>query len=259
MSVYSIYFSPTGGTKKVMTALQKEFGKNVIEINLLSPENDYSIHSFDSEDVCLVGVPSFGGRVPGVVLERLKVMKADNAKAVAVVVYGNRHYDDTLLELKNELEAIGFAVIAGITANAKHSIFRQYGAGRPDADDKTDLQKFAEEILCKLDAIKANPYYMEPLTVPGNIPYKEYPGHPLKPITSQIGCVLCKSCVKKCPTAAIPWEAPNTTINDRCITCMRCIAVCPFDARKLDKECVDAAAEKMKAAFEGRKPNELFL
>ena len=256
--IYSIYFSPTGGTKKVMTALQKEFGKDVKEINLLSPENDYSVYSFGPEDVCLVGVPSFGGRVPAVVLERLRVMKAEKAKAVAVVVYGNRHYDDTLLELKNELEALGFCVIAGVTANAKHSIFKQYGAGRPDADDKADLQKFAEEILCKLKSLK-DADEIQPIAVPGNVPYKEYPGHPLKPITSQSGCVLCKSCVKKCPTAAIPWEAPNTTINDLCITCMRCIAVCPFDARSLDKAAVAGAAEKMAPAFAGRKPNELFI
>ena len=259
MSVYSIYFSPTGGTQKVMTVLKNEFGKGITEINLLSPENDYSAYHFHEEDVCLIGVPSYGGRVPGIVLERLSVMKANNAKAVAVVVYGNRHYDDTLLELKNELEAIGFQVIAGITANAKHSIFRQYGAGRPDAEDKAELQTFAKKILCKLDALQASREKSVSITVPGNFPYKEYPGHPLKPITSQTGCVLCKSCVKKCPTGAIPWEAPNTTINDLCITCMRCIAICPFDARKLDREAVDAAAEKMKPAFEGRKPNELFL
>lgn len=259
MSTYSIYFSPTGGTKKVITALTKPFGKDIQEINILSFENDYSVHQFNAEDLCFVAAPAFGGRVPDVVLERLKMMKADGAKAVPVAVYGNRHYDDTLLELKDTLEEIGFQVIAGVTANAKHSIFKQYATLRPDPEDKAELEVFCEKIVEKYEKIMGGELPVEDITVPGNRPYKDYPGHPLKPITSQRECVLCKSCVKKCPTAAIPWEAPNTTIEDKCITCMRCIAVCPFDARKLDKASVDAAATKMAAAFEGRKPNELFI
>lgn len=261
MSNYMVFFSPTGGTKKVMSALAKPFGKDIQEINILSFENDYSVHHFHADDVCMIGVPSFGGRVPAICLERLKQMSSDGAKAIAVVVYGNRHYDDTLLELKDTLEEIGFQVIAGITANAKHSIFKQYGAGRPDMEDKAELEGFMNQVLSKVEKMQTGSLTTEDatITVPGSHPYRDYPGHPLKPITNQRECVLCKSCVKKCPTAAIPWEAPNTTIEDKCITCMRCIAVCPFDARKLDKTFVDAAAEKMAPAFEGRKPNELFI
>ena len=259
MSTYSIFFSPTGGTQKIMNILKNEFDKKIKEINLINPDTDYAEYTFGPEDVCLVGVPSYGGRVPATALERLRPMKAHHAKAIAVVVYGNRHYDDTLLELKNELETIGFDVIAGITANAKHSIFKQYGVGRPDAEDRAQLQQFAAQILCKLDVIRANLSGSDPLEVPGDIPYRDYPGHPLKPITSQSGCVLCKSCVNKCPTKAIPWAEPNTTITDLCITCMRCIVMCPFDARSLDKAAVAAAAERMAPAFEGRKPNELYI
>lgn len=257
MSTFSIYFSPTGGVKKVMTTLEKEFGKDTTTIDLLKTDTDYATYRFTSEDVCLIGVPSFGGRVPAIVIERLQKMTANNAKAVAVVVYGNRHYDDTLLELKDVLDGIGFQVIAGITANAKHSIFKQYATLRPDAEDKAELAEFAKKILCKLVDTHDNAGATS-ISVPGNHPYREYPGHPLKPITNDY-CVLCRACVKKCPTGAIPQEAPDTTINDLCITCMRCIALCPFDARSLNKEAVAMAAEKMAPAFEGRKPNELFL
>ena len=312
MSIFSIYFSPTGGVKKVMTTLEEEFkaaltqdsskdtaqkedtGSKLITIDLLKPDTDYASYHFTAKDVCLVGVPSFGGRVPDVVIERLKKMSANKAKAVAVVVYGNRHYDDTLLELKDVLEGIGFTVIAGITANAKHSIFKQYATLRPDAEDKTELKTFAGEILCKLYSLRnaagigvadsanadgsadgsaddsadgsaddsadgsSNTCAGDSITVPGNRPYREYPGHPLKPITNDY-CVLCRACVKKCPTEASPQDAPDTTIAEKCITCMRCIAACPFDARSLDKAAVAAAAEKMAPAFEGRKPNELFI
>ncbi len=261
MSIFSIYFSPTGGVKKIMTTLEKEFDKDITTIDLLKTDTDYAAYQFRPEDICLIGAPAFGGRVPSIQLERLRLMKANGAKAVAVAIYGNRHYDDTLIELVDCLNEIGFIVIAGITANAKHSIFKQYATLRPDAEDKQNLSAYANQILCKLDSLNAKQDSSEGLvsiTVPGNRPYKDYPGHPLKPITNDY-CVLCKACVKKCPTGAIPQDAPDTTIPELCITCMRCIATCPFDARSLNKEAVAMAAEKMAPAFEGRKPNELFL
>ena len=41
-------------------------------------------------------LPVYGSRVPPVSLERLSALKGSGQKAVAVVVYGNREYDDTL-------------------------------------------------------------------------------------------------------------------------------------------------------------------
>ena len=39
-----------------------------------------------------------------------------------IAVYGNRDYDDTLLEMKDILTERGFTVIAGLAAIAQHSI-----------------------------------------------------------------------------------------------------------------------------------------
>ena len=127
MSVYSIYFSPTGGTKKVADVLASCFDH--------ASQVDITVHSvapeLTNEDVCVVAVPSFGGRVPGAAVERIRQLRGNGAKAVAVVVYGNRDFDDTMLELKNELENARFAVAAGVAAVAEHSIMHQFGAGVP--------------------------------------------------------------------------------------------------------------------------------
>ena len=90
MSIYSILFSPTGGTKKVADCLAAGFGSEVREIDLTNPAADFSSFSFTADDICVVAVPSFGGRVPVPAISRLANMSGNGAKAVLAAVYGNR-------------------------------------------------------------------------------------------------------------------------------------------------------------------------
>ena len=73
--------------------------------------------------------------MPAVAVERISKLKGNNAKAVAVVVYGNRDYEDTMLELQEVLENCGFRVGAMVTAIAEHSVERTVAANRPDSKD----------------------------------------------------------------------------------------------------------------------------
>lgn len=147
MSVYSIYFSPTGGTKTVADILTKEFS-NCIDIDLCTPvQNTKTI--FSENDLCCIAVPSFGGRVPATAAGRLKTLTGNHTSAVLIVVYGNRAYEDTLLELSDIVSECGFTPIAAVTAIAEHSIMHQFAAGRPDIDDIRMLTSFAERIVKK--------------------------------------------------------------------------------------------------------------
>ena len=133
MALYSICFSPTGGTQKVLQILQNAWDTPAQEIDLTVPGADYASYHFAHTDVCLIAVPSFGGRVPSVALERLRFMHADRTPTVLIAVYGNRAIDDTLLELQRELRPNGFEACAAISAVAEHSIMHQFGTGRPDS------------------------------------------------------------------------------------------------------------------------------
>lgn len=250
MSIYSIYFSPTGGTKKVMDILAGEW-QDVREIDLTRADMDYSEYHLQKEDVCLIGVPSYGGRVPQVIIERLRKMQNDGAAAVMVVVYGNRAYDDTFLELKHVLRERHFKVKAGIAAVAEHSIMHQYGKGRPDTHDVEELKKFAQDIQSAWENLQE-------AAVPGNQPYREYNGVPFKPKAGK-GCSGCGTCEKLCPVQAIPAENPSEVDEEKCISCMRCISVCPKQVRKINPIMLLAASQKLKKACSGRKKNELFL
>lgn len=254
MSVYEITFSPTGGTKRVSEILAACFGQESKKVDLLQPDTEYENLVFTPEDLCIVAVPSFGGRVPDAAVSRMRRLQGGHAKAVLTAVYGNRAYEDTLLELKNTLVDAGFVPVAAVAAVAEHSIMRQFAAGRPDAADEQEIKEFGRRICEKLTGDEA---FLE-LKVPGNEPYREYNGLPMKPKAGK-KCTGCGKCVKNCPVGAISPEDPSKTDQGKCITCMRCVAVCPSKARGLNKIMAAASAEKMKKVCSGRKPNELYL
>jgi ferredoxin len=252
MKTYLMYFSPTGGVKKVIDIVTSEISVDE-QIDLTDPNTDFGAYTLTADDVCVIGIPSFEGRVPTTALERIRQIKcAGGGIAVVVVVYGNRAYDDTLLELKTETEACGFVVTAAVVAVAEHSIMRQFGAGRPDERDEIELRGYAKEIA-KLITERTQ---RDAFTVPGNTPYKKCGGVPLKPKAGK-NCTKCGLCAEKCPVRAIPPDNPKSTDNDACVSCMRCIVLCPNNARKLNKAMLFAAALAMKKLFEARKQNEL--
>lgn len=109
MSIYSIVFSLTGGTKKAADLFASSFCPESAGIDLADRSRDFSVFSFHTEDICIISVPSYRGRVPAVAVPRLRCMKGNGAKAILIVVYGNRAYDDTFAELRDVLTDAGFS------------------------------------------------------------------------------------------------------------------------------------------------------
>lgn len=253
--LYEIYFSPTGGTKKAATFLCTAWKMEYRPVDLTVPKETFQPPVLQEEDVCLVAVPSFGGRIPSAAVERLRQMEGNGAKTVLLCTYGNRAFDDTLLELQDLLTENGFRCCAAIAAVTEHSIMPQYGLGRPDEQDRKELAAFAEKIKLKVFNQEGE---IPPLRVPGNHPYQEYGGVPFVPKTGN-ECTRCGLCAAKCPTKAITIQKCAVTNTEVCISCMRCVALCPQHARKLNKALLLAASQKMKKACVSRKTNQLFI
>ena len=251
MSLYHVYFSPTGGTRKVSAAVAEGWGGTCKAVDLLKGDDGVN---FTAQDTCLVAVPSYGGRVPAPVVEKLSRWDGNGAQAVLIAVYGNRAIDDTLLELSDLLSAAGFRCIAAMEAVAQHSLLPQFGKNRPDAYDLAELRSFGQKIhtAVETDTLSAE------LHLPGNRPYRDYGGVPLKPSVSS-GCIACGKCAQECPVGAIPLTNVRTTDRKKCISCMHCVAICPKKARHVSRLMASVAGAKMKKTCADRKPNKLYL
>lgn len=254
MKMYLLTFSPTGGTKRVADILAEEWDGEKVEIDLTDPHPDAVSCTIEEEDLCLVAVPSYGGRVPAAAVQRLKKIQGNGADAVLICVYGNRAYEDTLLELEDTLIGQGFSCCAAVAAVAEHSIMRRFAAGRPDSQDEKELREFAGKIMEKRSKGEGR----ELLSLPGNRPYREFKGVPFTPQPGK-KCNGCGLCSAQCPVEAIEAQAPFKADPDQCISCMRCAAVCPQHARSVNKAVLFAASQKMKNVCGGRKSNELFI
>ena len=246
MRVYNLIYSPTGGTRKVMEILGREFAAEVT-LDLCRPTDPIQ---FTPEDLVLIGLPSYGGRIPAGTGEKLLRFRGNGAKAVLVAVYGNRAIDDTLIEMKDVAESCGFRVVGAISAVAEHSIMRHVAQGRPDAADEAELAGFARQILKNLDSSRE-------ITVPGRRPYKNFGGAGMFPVVEN--CTGCGLCAENCPAGAISPAHPELTDTAKCICCMRCIDRCPSGARSRNAEALNNTVQRLAPLVSGRKPNGLYL
>ncbi len=254
MAFYEIYFSPTGGTRKAADLLSAAWGDDIHLIDFFLQPDALSKLTLNQADVCLVAVPSYGGRVPDIAVKQLKKLQGNGAFAILTAVYGNRHIDDTLMELSDILTRQGFSCIAGVEAVAEHSLARQIAEGRPNEADETVLMEFSRKIRKNLETgtLSGHP------SLPGSHDYRVYGGCSVKPYAADT-CIQCGKCAQECPVHAIPAEAPSITDSALCISCMHCVAICPEHARKPEEAAASALAEKLSKVCSVPKENKLYL
>lgn len=244
-------FSPTGGCSAIADAIATDVCRTR-DVDLTFP---CAAQSVPQDTPLLAVVPVYAGRVPEPALERLSALKGQGGPAVAVVVYGNRAYEDALLELSDTLTAGGYRVVGAAAFIAEHSVIRSIAAGRPDAADKQVAVDFGRAVLSKL--AQPQEHWTAP-EVPGNPQYRERAKMPVIPITND-SCGHCGSCASMCPVEAIPMDDPQTTDAAKCILCMRCVEICPQEARALPAAMVEAMTARLNQCAGTPKQPEIYL
>jgi len=230
-----IYFSATGGTAKVVKGIAEKISDNFKEYNITLPTNRQEEIGFGSNELIIVGVPVYAGRVPKFLMEYLLKIKGNNTPAIFITVYGNRNYDDALLELKNTFEGNGFIGIAAGAFIGEHSNTSKVGTSRPDAKDLEIANKFGVEVRNKIESY-TDVLQLPQLIIKGNFPYKDrHFTPPIIPDTSD-NCISCGICAKHCPMDAINFNNFKDIDSTKCIHCCSCIKRCPVHAKDINHE-----------------------
>lgn len=256
--IWCVFFSPSGTTEKVMeriaTNLSGSYDSGVKVWDLLrTPEGRPGVMRPD--DVLVIGIPVFSGRVPTPCLTQIKSLQGSHTPAIAVAVYGNRDYDDALLELQDLLEQQGFCTIGAAAFVAQHSIFTKVAAGRPDAADFEKIDQFSA--LCA-ERLKARQDTWKPIQIKGNRPYREILSVPIKP-SANTRCTTCGVCVRICPVHAIDSANPRKTDRSLCISCTACMTACPQNARSFPHLMLSVASKGFEKKCAQRREPEWFL
>lgn len=253
-----VYFSATGTTARVLNAIGAGLGGDIREYDITHAYSRRQGIEFGAEDLVVVGVPVYGGRVPDFLTEYLTRVRGTQTPAALVVVYGNRDYDDALLELKDIMEAAGFIGIAAGAFIGEHSYTRLVATGRPDQQDLQVARDFGSRVV-KILANAKDTGRWPPLSVKGNFPYKERGAkHDAIPHISP-DCIECGMCAESCPMQAISWTDFHDIDGAKCIKCCRCVKVCPVQAVSLEDERVERVRQMLiKNHSQVRREPEMF-
>ena len=115
-NVHVMSFSPTGGSRKAAMEVGKQIalsaGCAVGELSLNRPDDRAAQYHFGPEDLLVLAYPVYGGWMPALLEETMTHLAGENTPAVVLAVYGNRAYEDALLEGVERLEKQGFVPIA---------------------------------------------------------------------------------------------------------------------------------------------------
>jgi ferredoxin len=258
-----IYFSPTGTTRKVMEAIAQGVRIATLEPVDLTPVDAQTLKLAEMHDeLAIIGSPVYNGRLPTDAVSRLHRLRGNGTSAVIVVAYGNRAYEDALLELRNLVLDVGFITVAAGAFIGEHSYScnaTPVAAGRPDVDDLEKAREFGmmiHEKMSKLITFDGMP----PLHVPGNFPYKERGAlSNISPVTKERVCIKCGECASVCPTAAIEVRDIVATDQSACIRCCACVKICYTGARTMQDTRIKQVAELLSINCRTRKEPETYL
>ncbi len=258
-----VYFSPTRTTKKVLEGIAKGINMDISDVtDLTNPLVRISeLPVFDNE-LILMGAPVYTGRLQQEAAEYFKKLKARQTPVVLVVLYGNREYEDALLELKDIAVMTGFNPIACSAFIGEHSFSGSelpLAQNRPDALDMDKAEAFGKMIAAKLNDLE-NMDSLKDVPVPGNKPYRDrmkLPAMDFIEVTD--ACTDCDICAQACPKDAINRADRYSIDPEKCIYCCACVKVCPENARVIREGMIKDIANKLSRACRERKEPETYL
>ena len=259
-----VFFSPTGTTRRIVSAVAAGLGLPCGDVCDLTGPGGVAPATIPGDVVAVLAAPVYAGRLPAVAVDRLRCVTGAGGPAVLVVAYGNRAYEDALLELSDLARERGFVPVAAGAFIGEHSFnaaATPIAPGRPDADDLRAARDFGLAVAAKLAGL-ADLAACPPLAVPGDRPYRE--AGLSGGVSPQVDAALCQGCglcTDLCPVAAVRLDEEGVVTTDAsaCIRCCACVKACPTHARHMTHPALLAVAQRLAANCRERREPEIFL
>lgn len=285
--IYKIYFSPTKTTKKVVSILASAVANavasslQIFDYDFTSPSAREGFPVLNSADLVIFGMPTYAGRLPNLIVPYLKdYVKGNNALAVPVVTFGNRAFDNSLIELRDILQEKGFRTLAAAACACEHSFSETLGGGRPDEADSKEISEFAMRVAEILEGLEGRDLGLEKadlsdleiyVPVPGIDAQHNYGGYyqpqdrhgkpidirKVKPLTDNDKCGQCGFCAEICPMGAIDRNDASL-VPGKCIKCGACTKLCPSKAKYYDDAGYLYHKSELEEVYARRASNQFF-
>ncbi len=265
--IIAAYFSPTHTTKTICETIAEELAHALAvpweSRSFTLPSERAEALTFAEGSLVIVGIPVYAGRVPNFLNNYLAKSKGNGAMGIPIAVYGNRNYDDALIELRDIMENHLIHTVAAGVFIGEHSFSRTLGQGRPDAKDLNKARQFAGIVASAI----SNGRFRTPVPVKGNVPYRPYmvpqksdgSRQTITKVFPKVSdsCTNCGLCVTVCPMGSIAPDCRSYT--NFCVKCCACVKSCPVGARYYDDETYLFHKKQLEEQFARRAEPETFI
>lgn len=236
-NIQIIFFSGTGGTKKVSEELRDRFIKNEIDVELIEVFKPFKFVE-KKYDLLIVLFPVYAFNAPYLFLDYIKNLpNSYNSKAAVISISGGGEVfpnlacrNETIHILEKKNHNVFYENMVKMPSNffAESSLeeIKEITSRFSDNVDEifTDVSsgKFKRMKISFIDLIISKICKIE--VIGGKIIGKH--------IKVSKKCIMCKKCQNSCPTGNIEIDDSGFKFNNNCVLCMKCFYGCPVNAIK---------------------------
>lgn len=265
--ICTVFFSPTGGTERTARILADALAQTLhleqmqIDFTLIASRKQH--YDFLQNELVIVASPVYAGRLPNKIVPDFAAhLHGDHTPVIPLTVFGNRSPGDSLRELALLLEANGFVTMAAASTVSRHAFSDAVGAGRPDHNDRVELECFAQKIaaLLKNPTPTSLAFDRDTPIAPYYTPLKE-DGTPAKFLKATpqrtVDCTACGACAAFCPMGSINQKTFD--VDGICIKCQACVRGCPHHARVFTDEAFLSHVQMLEQNYSKQSKNQFYV